>query len=240
MPEIVVSDDAPDSMIHAHLASKMMFHDAPELESICFVRTFLALDGAVRSAADDASFTLPAWMVRTLLAGASISELEAASQLSKRAGYTAAHMLVTMQIAESLGKPLSLKRAHRVLERAKMADAELVHGVPMFTDWPAARAAWERMRPVAHIWAASALVQDHLASNGTRVEAKHVHMTMALASSLLRWASNARMYRSFTVLDPVSAWALPDRYANPEQWFPPPADYMPKWLVNAIQNYSSQ
>lgn len=234
MPELVISEDAPVAMVEAYITALIHFHDRDEMFGPSFTRNFILLSGGLAASPDDKPFSMPAWMVKSLIVGPSATELEAAAYESKRAGFTAGHMLATLQIAHTLGKPLSLSRAHRVIEQAQQKKEDHVLGVKMIPDWANALEAWTRMASVAHLWAGYALVAS---SRVALAPAERVQQILSLAGAFERWGIVAPAYRKKPVLDAQTIWSVPARFLRAGSLAPRPIDSLPSWLVNAIKDY---
>ena len=50
MPQLIVKDGTPVSMLEAHLMSKLLFHDDELTQDACFVNEFLIQDGGLAKA----------------------------------------------------------------------------------------------------------------------------------------------------------------------------------------------
>lgn len=241
MPQLIVKDGAPVSMLEAHLMSKLLFHDDELTQDACFVNEFLIQDGGLVKATTDENFGLPAWMVKSLVLGPSKPEIDQKMKPRFRAGVTAGHMLATMRLAASLGKRISLSRCVRVLERAQFANEHRVLGFEMYWGKEQALDAWRLMRPVAHLWAAHSLVNTAICNGEPIPPDKRPRIVFEISGAMYRWAATREVKhdgKTGPILDEATAWLPPEPYLNAlAPWQMAPNEGLPKWLIQAIEHY---
>lgn len=243
MPEITILDDTPPWMLDAHLVAQMLFHDNPFFGYTFFVKNWLINDETLQKAADNDVINLPARAIKALLNGPSFDELDVLRKKRLRQGYTAGFVLLTLWILSKLNKPMSLSRVIRVLERAKAADQSSFEDIALYCSRPEILESWRTMRPVAHFFCANAIIRNGVSSQILPPELGTTHDVLALASSLLAWASvqkfDSKSHADY-VIDTETALTLPeDKFRIVENLGVVDTESLPRWLVHAVEQYTN-
>lgn len=239
MPELQIAHDMPESMVVPILVGTMLFPNDKETAYEYFVKEWLLQDRQLNEAQNDEVVNLPASMVKALIAGPSLKELEAQKAIRLRMGYTAGCVLLSLRLCSELGTPLSLNRAVRVIERAKLADNATIQNVSLYSDKPKILESWAAMGSVAHLFAAFAVVSAQVENQEVRPEDGTIDSILTLAVTLLEWASSARFEPKSgggVVLDAETAWKLPERY-KPIELGQVSRERLPPWFITAIEHY---
>lgn len=241
VPKLEFNDEDPTEMVSAYIVGKMIFHDDIWKAYSFFARYWLVRDRSLREAPGHELINLPADIIKALLLGPSINELENEKKTRIRKGYTAGVVILIMRLCDELGKPMSLSRAVRVLERARASASFTIAGIELYCSRPEILDSWRSMRPVAHLFAANAAVDDLTRQGHIPPSAATMSTLMTVAASILEWATFKRFDdrgKSAPVMDKDVAWSLPDRY-QPQDLGMVNRSQLPKWLLSAIEHYSS-
>lgn len=239
MPELEINQETPESMVLPILVGTMLFPDDKERAYEFFVKEWLLQDRALKDAKNDEVINLPASMIKALVAGPSLKEFEAQKAIRLRLGFTAGCVLLSLRLLSELGAPLALNRAVRVLERAKSADNATIQNVSLYCDKPKVLESWATMGPVAHLFAAFAVVSAKVENQEIHPDDGTIDSILHLAVTLLEWASSTRFEPKSGggfVLDAGAAWTLPEQY-KPFELGQVDRAKLPSWLINAIELY---
>ena len=218
----------------------MHYPNDPDRAFEAFVKTHLAAFGDVRQLPPTDKIEISASWLSALLTGPSLDELETVKHKGLGKGVTAGAVLLIAHLTEHLGRPIVFNTAAAVLETAatKRNGAARILGAIAKSNKASINSAWKEMRPAAHLWAATCIVEGGTTLAGAKRTPAHIIDILGLAATLGDWATTRLMGRgeqSDPVIDPRAIWQLPAWVKR----LPIPhveREDLLNWLVDTIEN----